>query len=134
LNTGEHLRLVYRLRATLWRAAAYPLVILCALSLIVAFIGLFIVPQFQAMFDGFNTSLPSLTRLLLYIGPALPVVGLSVVALVLLMPILWGLLVAAGWDRPVIDTLLLPLPAIGPILKHNLVARWCDVLKLAVEA
>jgi type IV pilus assembly protein PilC len=134
LNIGAHLQLTHRLRAALWRAASYPLVILAALSLIVAFIGHSLLPQFKVIFDDFNTKLPAVTELLMTLAPWMPIIGLTVVGLILIMPILWALLRSAGWDRPIIDNLVLPIPLIGPVLRRNLIARWCDVLKLAVEA
>ena len=38
LNLGRHLDLVHRLRAALWRAAAYPLVVLFAVALVMLFL------------------------------------------------------------------------------------------------
>ena len=29
---------------------------------------------------------------------------------------------------------MLPLPLIGPVLRRNLIARWCDAVRLGVEA
>lgn len=134
LNIGRHLELIYRLRATLWRAVSYPLMVLVAIGLLLVLMGLWVIPQFALLFDEFSLQLPWVTRVLLGISNALPVIGWSLAGLIILIPIVWGLLRAARLDRAVADAMLLPLPLIGPLLKRNLIARWCDALRLGVEA
>jgi type IV pilus assembly protein PilC len=46
----------------------------------------------------------------------------------------WFALQRSGKDRAVIEALILPLPLLGPVLRRNLLARWCDALRLGVEA
>jgi type IV pilus assembly protein PilC len=49
------------------------------------------------------------------------------------VPILWIFLRAMHLDRTAAD-LALPLPLVGPVLRRELVARWCDALRLGVQA
>lgn len=134
LNIGRHLELVYRLRATLWRALSYPLMVLVAIGLLLVLMGIWVIPQFTEIFGEFGIKLPWSTQVLIAISDRLPIIGLSLAGLVVILPIVWMLLRAARMDLAVIDTILLPLPLIGPVLKRNLVARWCDVLRLGVDA
>src|SRR5262249_35768921 len=62
--------------------------------------------------------------------PAIMVLSLVVL---LGMPLLWALLRALRLDRAAAD-LALPIPLIGPVLHRNLIARWCDSMKLAIQA
>ena len=134
LNLGRHMEMVQRLRASLWRAAAYPLMVLVGLAMVVIFMGLFVLPQFKLIFNDFKTELPDVTRLLLWVSDSMPVLLIIAAAVVVGVPLIWRMLQLSGADRAVIDKFVLPLPLIGPVLRQNLVARWCDALRLGVHA
>ena len=134
LGLGRHLELIQRLRTILWRTLSYPLFVLIATGLLISFLGIFVLPQYETIFKDFNMRLPGITELILalkHIAPALLVV---VVAAVVLGPILWGLLERLGYSTVIVERLLWPAPLIGPVLKANAVARWCDAVKLGVGA
>jgi type IV pilus assembly protein PilC len=133
-NMGRHLELVQRVRAALWRALAYPIVVLAAVSLILLVLGYVVIPQFAKLFDDMHGQLPRITEAILamrYVMPAF--VGFLIIVFIG-FPLLWQLFRATGRDRAVIDRLVLPLPLIGPILKANLASRWCDAVKIGVSA
>ena len=134
LSLGRHMEMVYRLRATLWRVFAYPLMVLVGLGIILIFLTVSIIPQFEKIFSDFGMRLPAITILLLsssgWMPPILIGIGIAVVAI----PILWQIAKMTGTDRAVVDALLLPMPLIGTVLRRNMVARWCDAVRLAVEA
>lgn len=133
-NLGRHLDLVQRLRAALWHTAAYPIILLLGLVLVLGFIGVVIVPPFEAMMADFDQELPTLTAVVFELaGRTLALlIGAAVVAA--LIPLAWGAARASGRSQALVDHVLLPIPLIGPILRRNLVARWCDALRLGVEA
>jgi type II secretory pathway component PulF len=137
LGLGRHLEMTNRLRGMLWRASSYPLVVLASLLMIISFLGLFIFPQFKMIFGEFKVELPAITQLLMNFSDFL----------VNFWPILLGLLIAGIVGPPMIlrslhpllqqrikETLLTPIPVIGKSIRQNLLARWCDALKLGVEA
>lgn len=134
LGLGRHLDLVQRLRSTLWRATSYPLFVLIMLGFLLSFLGMWVLPQFEQVYASFRIALPAITRLLLAISHAAPVLLGLMLILVIGGPILWGVLVRLGYSGPVIETLLVPAPLIGPVLRANLVARWCDAVKVGVDA
>jgi type IV pilus assembly protein PilC len=134
LNLGRHLELVYRLRAALWRALAYPLMVLAGLALVLIFLGLFVIPQFEVMFRDFGIKLPWATLVLLEMARYVYAFIIAAVVVVVGAPLLWLALRATRTDRAVIDYLVLPLPLIGPVLKRNMVARWCDAVRLGAQA
>lgn len=132
LNLGRHLELVARLRASIWSAAAYPLTVMAGLLIVLIFIGHFILPQFQEMYDKWYTPLPTITRLVFGVAKITPyLIGLAVVLFVG-MPLVWVVLRGMRLDRAAAD-LALPLPMIGGILKRNLIARWCGAMKLGIQ-
>ena len=134
MSLARHMELETRLRAALWRAFSYPLMVVAMLLLVLVFLGVYVLPTFREMFQMWGTSLPSVTLLLMRLPDAVPwIIG---IALVLLIgwPVLWQALRSAGQDQAARDALLLPLPLIGPVLRNNLIARWCDALRLGIDA
>jgi type II secretory pathway component PulF len=134
LSLGRHLDLVTRLRGMIWRAAAYPLMVLAGLAVVIVFLSIAVIPQFREVFKSFGTRLPAVTVFILSTPDWLPhlVIGAAVVVLaivVLVYALRW-----VGWDQPVIDRVVVPLPLVGPVLRRNLIARWCDALKVGVDA
>lgn len=133
LNLGRHLELLAHLRAALWRAVAYPLVLFIALLTIVSFISWVVLPQFVTIFNDFRTRLPVLTEFVLAVGPYVPAVAISLVVLLVGFPLIWEGLRYLGLGAGIVD-LLLGVPLIGSVLRRNLIARWCDALLLGVNA
>ncbi len=133
LNLGRHLELVARLRAALWRAAAYPIMVLGALLLVLIFLGHTVLPQFALIYKHWFVELPGLTKFLLAASYWTPLLIVIFLLAFIGLPIAWMLLRAAHLDRTVAD-LALPLPIVGPVLRRELVARWCDALRLGVQA
>jgi type IV pilus assembly protein PilC len=128
------MEMVYRLRATLWRAAAYPLMVLAGLLAVVVFLSLGVLPQFRTLFREFNITPPLLTRLLLGVTAWMPSALVVLACLVGLAIVLWVAARLTGADRAVVDAVVLPMPLVGPVLRRNLVARWCDAVRLGVVA
>jgi len=133
-NIGRHLELVARLRGAVMRAAAYPVMVLAALALVLLFISIVILPQFVEMFADFDVEMPALTLWVLNSTVWLPwAMGAALTAIVL-WPVAWRLARLSGADAGITDGLMLPMPLIGRVLRHSFVARWCDTVRLGVEA
>jgi type IV pilus assembly protein PilC len=133
LSLGQHLQTVSRLRAALWRALSYPVMVFLALCFVVAFIGHFVLPRFEVVFRDFGTRLPAITEFLL---ASSRIVGSgAIVAAVLLMAfiIVWQVLRSTGRDARLRDAVGLRLPLIGPTLKRSLISRWCDAVRLGIN-
>jgi type II secretory pathway component PulF len=134
LNLGRHLTLVTRLQSALWRTFSYPLVVMVFFIGIFAFIVARLIPLFADMFRNFQ--LPLLTQWMIGLSQALSGAGLSIVLVVLAAIVIlgFGLLWTAGRDRNVAEGFMLRIPMVGPILRRNLISRWCDIVSIGVEA
>lgn len=133
-NLNRHMELAARLRAAVWQALAYPIVVIAGLAAVLLFLSLYVMPQFVEIFTDFDTELPSLTGLVLSAVGWGPPILITVLAAIAALPLVWAALRATGQDAVVADALVLPLPLVGPVLRRNLVARWCDAVRLGVEA
>jgi type II secretory pathway component PulF len=60
--------------------------------------------------------------------------AIALLAIVAAVIVVWIVLRMTGRDRAATDLFILPLPLIGSVLKRNLVARWCDAVRLGVQA
>ncbi len=133
-NLGRHLEMMQRLRRTLWRTFSYPVAVLMALMFVMLFVSIFILPSLRDIYKDFHTTLPALTELVLWVGEALPslvggvaVVGGIVVAVILLFRM-------TGRAGVLTDGVGMRLPLLGGVLRASALARWCDAVRLGVEA
>jgi type II secretory pathway component PulF len=138
LGLSRHLDLTRRLRNILWQAIAYPLMVLLSLLAVLSFLSIVVFPQFKFIFNSFQVELPVITQIMLSFSSFM----------VQDWPILLGLLLAGIFLPPLIiqqvrpplfrqrikEILLTPIPLIGPAIRRNLLARWCDALKLGIVA
>lgn len=151
LNLGQHLHLVQRLRGALWRAVTYPAAVFVGLLLVLTFLGVTVVPQFETLYEEMfadakprfdwrsqtyepKPTIPPVTLALFAASRAAPAVMVALLALVAGVPLAWAALRAAGRGGWLVDRLVLPLPLVGPVLRNNLAARWCDAVRLGVSA
>jgi type IV pilus assembly protein PilC len=133
-NLGRHLELVGRLRRCLWRTLAYPVGVLAALSLVGLFVSIFVLPQFENIYSGFRVTLPWVTLAMMGIAHIYPWVfafGWGLVLLITIGDVIARLVGSRGipWLG-----ILTYVPLLGAILKANLLARWLDALRLAIES
>ncbi|MFW6061157.1 MAG: type II secretion system F family protein [Phycisphaeraceae bacterium] len=133
-SLGRYLELLARLRATLWRACAYPAMVFLSIAAVLVFIGYFIVPPFEDIMADFGAEVPALTTTVFTLAQWTPHLAGALVLLVLAVALCGVGAIATGRMQALIDHVLMPIPLIGPILQRNLVARWCDGLRLGVEA
>ena len=151
LNLGRHLTLVGRLRATLWRSMAYPFVVCSALLLVLAFIWFRIIPATMPLMSGKDATSMFAPRHWSWNAPGTPdpeppivyllpvamwtsyalmaalAIGLSATVVIVVASRFTG-----GWRR--LEPLLLRVPLVGPVLKWNLLARWCDGVHLGISS
>lgn len=134
LNLSRHLELMRRLRATLWRTLAYPVVVLAALCGVLLFLAVAVIPGFEAIYKDFKVDLPDVTRIMLFLAHWLPPVLIALIVLLVLGGPMLYLLRRSGWDRGLTDTAILAVPLVGPIMSRSILAGWCDAVRVGVEA
>jgi type II secretory pathway component PulF len=148
LNLGRHVQMLQRLRAAWWRSASYPLMVLSSLLAVMLFIWVYIMPRFRPLdygpvlqptgWRGYlmptgSTAIDPTVELVLSIAGAVSYTIVGLIAALLLSVLILCILSRTSTGRSMVEKVVLPLPLIGPILKWNLVARWCDALHLGVQ-
>jgi type IV pilus assembly protein PilC len=115
-------------RSKVTSALTYPAVIVAMSIVVVVVLVSFVLPRFQTFFEGLNAELPLPTRILL--GVAAFVTDHWLVIVAALCGLLLGLLVALRTEagKRLRDRMLLRVPALGDVLRHAVLERFCRIL------
>jgi len=111
------------------KALFYPAAVVVVAVIVTVVLMLFVIPEFQTLFQGFGADLPAFTQFVINISNAVRHYGILIAAAV-------G---AAGWTffyfkkrsrkmREVLDRISLKVPIIGPILNKAAIARYARTL------
>jgi type IV pilus assembly protein PilC len=124
------------LRKSVMAALAYPLTVLGASLVLVAFLIVRVVPMFATLFASFRVPLPLSTRVLMALGDAAS------------RPAVWSVVTIAGaalcaaivaaartrGGRLTFDRLRLAIPIVGPLLRKTIVARFARMTGTLVHS
>lgn len=129
----DHHFAVRELRRTVTSALAYPLLVLGLTLALFAFISIYIVHQFQVIFDDFGLKLPLVTKLLMWCGGVgiwliLGVVAIIALSLLMLRIVLWSNGRLEVWDR-----VLAKVPIFGPLVQWAGVSEWSRLMGLLIQ-
>lgn len=133
MGLGRHLELLQRLQAAVWRSIAYPLVVFFGVLVMLGVLGAVIVPQFREIFEDFDTALPPLTEFVLWVSEYMPFIVAGLLGLGAALLIFMTVLRASGRGQLLFDKVLW-VPLLGPAIRRNMLCRWCDALRLGLNA
>ena len=122
------------LRGRVIGAIAYPAVILVFSLVLVVLIFVFAVPCFKEIYDGMGKALPPLTTLFLNLGDLLShnLLPLSCLLAAGAGGLWWLLRFEATWYQ--IDSIVLRLPLVGPLVQRVALTRFSRTLSTLLEA
>lgn len=121
-------------RHRLFTALGYPALATVAVSTISLFFLLMIVPMFEKIFSDFGTELPQLTMLFIDLSRSLRG-GLCGVVMFGLLALGIGLIfLRMIGGAAVFDRVFSEIPVIGSPIRYRVLADFCDLLALLVEA
>ncbi|WP_435100610.1 type II secretion system F family protein [Arhodomonas sp. AD133] len=117
------------------KALFYPAAVLTVAVIVTAILLMFVVPQFESLFQGFGADLPAFTRFVLYLSELMRAywfvvllgTALSIVAFIQARK--RSRRFAHGLDR-----FALKIPVIGPILRKAAIARFARTLSTMFAA
>ena len=132
LSLGQHMQTVSRMRAAIWRALSYPLMVFITLCFVVAFIGTYVLPRFEQIYRDYGVRLPMITELLMSGRDVIGILAIVAAILVIALVIFWKILSWRGKEAAMRDAVGLRLPLIGPVLRRSMISRWCDAVRIGV--
>jgi type IV pilus assembly protein PilC len=117
------------------KALFYPAAVVVVSFIVTAILLIFVIPEFEKLFQGFGADLPAFTRMVIDISNFVQTRGWLIV--IVLVGSTWGFLYAKKRYRGVqhvIDRVSLRLPIIGSILRKSAIARFARTLATTFAA
>ncbi len=128
LRLSEYMEEAEAVRESVKSALIYPVILMLTAASSIVFLLIFVIPQFQPIFEEAGQALPLATQIVMAVGSALKSYWWVIALLVLLGPLL-----ARGWlklpgARYRWDGFLLRLPLLGEVVAKIEVARFARTL------
>ena len=117
------------LRRRVFLSMAYPFILLLSLAALTAFASLFIVDQFEKIFNDFDTRLPPMTVLVIILSRPMMWFFAGLVGLSIVVPLLLWLAPGVGWLWPMLNR----IPIVGPLLRWSHLSQFSRLMGLLLE-
>jgi type IV pilus assembly protein PilC len=117
------------------KALFYPAAVVVVAVVVTAILMIYVIPEFESLFQGFGADLPAFTRFVIDISKFVQSWGW--VLLIGLVGGIWGLIEAKKRNRGIqhfFDRAMLKLPILGAILNKSAIARYARTLSTTFAA
>jgi len=124
------------LRRKIIGSMVYPAAVMIIATIILSFIMIFVIPQFQVMFEEMELKegLPPLTMMLISIADVVKTFWYLIPAIPLLVWIAFKLVGANPQGRYMLDTVKLNVPIFGQLVRKGSISRFCRTLGTLLES
>ena len=129
MKVASYLERIEEIKGKIKAAMFYPLMVIFVAITIIAIMMLFVIPEFEKLFNSFGAGLPTLTRFMLdcsrwfqeywYFFMAYLAIGFIVLRYIYKR---------SAKMQFMMDRIILHLPIFGPVLRKATVARFCRTL------
>ncbi len=125
---ADILQEVHDNRMKLKKATRYPIIVIFAMIVAFSFVITLVVPQFQAMFEEYNTELPFPTLLLLWIEHAIAQYGVIILIGITLISIFLSYLYKKNFNfKMFVDRYMLKIYIVGQVIYLSMIGRFIFV-------
>jgi type IV pilus assembly protein PilC len=117
------------------KALFYPAAVVVVAVVVTAILLIYVIPEFESLFQGFGADLPAFTRFVIDISKFVQSTGW--ILLIALVGGIWGLIEAKKRNRGVqhfFDRMMLKVPILGSILHKSSIARYARTLSTTFAA
>src|SRR5262245_14453709 len=117
------------------KALFYPCAVIVVAIVVTAILLIYVIPEFESLFQGFGADLPAFTRFVIDISKFVQSMGW--ILLVALVGGIWGFFEAKKRNRGVqhaFDRAMLRIPILGAILNKSAIARYARTLSTTFAA
>lgn len=134
IQLSEYIERDVEARRKITSALVYPAIIsVLAIGVVIVLVS-YVLPRFETFFDQLDAELPLPTRMLLGTSAFLTDYWYLFAGLGVLLVLLGLWLTQNARGRRVRDRLLLRIPALGELLRHALLERFCRILSSMMSA
>ncbi|EMR13643.1 type IV fimbrial assembly protein PilC [Methylophaga lonarensis MPL] len=123
------------LKAKIKKALVYPAAIIVVAFIVTAILMIFVIPQFEELFQGFGADLPALTKLVITISQVFQEIWWLIFGV--LIGSVTGFMAMKKRSRKLqhlLDRTLLKLPVVGNILHKGAIARFARTFAVMFKA
>jgi len=123
------------IKAKLKKALVYPTAIVAVAFIVTAILMIFVIPQFESLFQGFGAELPGLTKMVIHISEVFQEKWWLIFGSIFL--VIYGLIESKRRSRKVAhfyDRMLLKIPIIGSIVEKAAISRFARTLSTMFKA
>src|SRR6187455_887278 len=117
------------------KALFYPAAVVVVAIVVTAILMIYVIPEFESLFQGFGADLPAFTRMVIDLSKFVQHTGWLL--LILLVGGIVGIIEAKKRSRgfqQFIDRMSLKIPVVGPILNKSAIARYARTLSTTFAA
>ena len=117
------------------KALYYPIAVVGVAIMVSAILLIYVIPQFEGIFESFGAALPTFTQVIIDVSRWLRANGLIV--LFMLIAAVTAFIMAKKRYKPFahwIDRVSLKIPIVGDILEKSAIARFCRTLAITFSA
>ena len=132
LLLDAHLNRAGRVRRAVWVTWGFPAIVLTLCSLLLLWLAAGPVPIFADVFKTFRTNLPWLTEVVIEYSRELTAILLTLACTACGLALLWQMARLGGLRAWVMDTLVMPLPWVGPMARAHVLCRWYGALAAGI--
>lgn len=117
------------------KALTYPIAVMVIAFLVTAGLLIFVVPQFESLFQGFGADLPAMTRMVIRLSETFQAYWYIIFGVLALA--VYAFIYAKNHSPNFaqgVDRVMLKFPVIGPILEKAAIARFSRTLSITFAA
>ena len=134
LRLYTHLEFEKRMSESIRGAMRYPMFVLIAMAIAIVIVNIFVIPAFIKVFEGFNTELPLMTRMLIGFSNFMVHWWPFLLAVIIAAVMGFRMYVATADGKYWWDKYKLHLPIAGKIIFKGALARFARSLALAFKS
>lgn len=135
IKLADYREKMHRLHKKMRSMLAYPLAVMSIAISVTVGLLLFVVPQFQQLFESFHAPLPAFTQTIINFATGTKHYGLSVITSSLgCAYTLISCYKKSARTRLFLDRLILKIPLLGSMIKQALIARFAHTLAILLSA
>ena len=134
-NIAAHKERIESIKGKIKKALYYPAAVIAVAMIVSAILLIYVIPQFEGIFQSFGADLPAFTRMIVNLSHWMVDNGLYL--LIAVVAIITGLIMAKKRSEKfahTIDRLSLKIPIVGDILEKAAIARFCRTLAITFAA
>ena len=134
-NIATYKERIESIKGKIKKALFYPAAVIGVAIIVTAILLVFVIPQFESIFQSFGADLPAFTRLIVNVSESMQTYGL--IYLVAIVGGIMGIIALKKRSRAFahfIDRASLKIPVIGPVLEKAALSRFARTLATTFAA